>query len=379
VSPTRTASRIVAPVSPVALALVLGLVLAGGCGGREPVRQARTAAPRDWVDSLAGEVERRFQLATGDTAGTDAARQAADAAAQELVRAVLSSRKPPGGWTPVGLEAALLERRLAVQVREIESARGPWILLVADPRRPEVPELALLAYPEAASLSRLQTEPFLQPFQFAAWEDTLGPALLVAGTRRSPAGPQPAAWLFHLPAVAPKAADSVRVLACAGEWGLAASGPARLSFVGADADSAPHLVVTDSALPNPLFDECRSCPHLEADVEYRYDGFALVADRRRVRRTPYSAFVGFVQALVRRDDVAAAGYAADPEVLARARSLGFERVPRGGRWRIAPGMAPTSLDQTYVRGQEGAFRVLFAPGDSGFVVTSISPTTFKLD
>jgi hypothetical protein len=378
VSLARSAGRVAVSLVPSGLALLLGLAVAGGCRGREPVPQERAEAPRDWVDSLAGEVERRFQAATGDTAETDAVREAA-AAAQELVHAVLSSQTPPGGWTPVALEAALLERRLAAQVREIERRHGPWILLVADPRRPESPDLVLLTYPEASSLARLETAPFLQAFQLAAWEDTLGPALLVAGTRRSPAGPQPAAWLFRLPAAAPVATDPVRFLACAGQWGLAASGPARLSFAAADPDSAPRLVVTDSALPNPLFDECRSCPHLEADVEYHYDGFALVADKRRVRHTPYSAFVGFVQALTRGDDPAAAGYAAGEDVLAQARSLGFDRVPHGGRWRIAPGVSPNSLDQTYVRGQEGAFRVLFAPGDSGFVVTSVSPTTFKLD
>jgi len=378
VKPARVAGRVAALLASGGLAAALGLAVAGGCGGREPARQEQ-AAPVDWVDSLAGEVERRFQAATGDTVGSGEAREAAAAAAEELVRAVLTTREPPGGWTPAALEATLLERRLAAQVREIDRRAGPWILLVADPRRPEVPDLALLVYPEPAVLARLQADPFLQPFQFAAWQDTLGPVLLVAGTRRSPAGPQPAAWLFRLPGAAPDSAAPPRFLACAGEWGLAASGPARLSFAAAAADSVPRLVVTDSALPNPHFDECRSCPHLEADVEYRYDGVALVAESRRVRRTPYAAFVGFVQALLRGDGAAAAGYAADAKVLAHACSLGFDRTPLGGRWRIAPGVAPTSLDQTYVRGQEGAFRVLFAPGDSGFVVTSISPTTFKLD
>ncbi len=77
--------------------------------------------------------------------------------------------------------------------------------------------------------------------------------------------------------------------------------------------------------------------------------------------------------------VAAGGYAASRRVLDQARSLGFDRRPEGGLWRLAPGTSAASLDQTYLRGQQGAYRVLFAAGDTGFVVTSISPTTFKLD
>jgi hypothetical protein len=171
----------------------------------------------------------------------------------------------------------------------------------------------------------------------------------------------------------------VRFVACAGEWGLAGAGAARVKFVASDPDSAPRLTVSDSALPNPLFEECGACPHLEADLEYRFDGQGLVTDKRRLKRTPYAAFVGFVEALVDHDDAAAAGYAGSRRVVDQARSLGFDRRPAGGLWRIAPGTPAGSLDQVYVRGQEGAYRVLFAPGDTAFVVTSISPTTFKLD
>jgi hypothetical protein len=152
-----------------------------------------------------------------------------------------------------------------------------------------------------------------------------------------------------------------------------------VKFVASNPDSAPRLTVSNSALPNPLFEECVACPHLEADLEYRFDGQGLVTDKHDLKRTPYSAFVGFVQALVAHDDAAAAGYAASHKVLDQARSLGFDRRPEAGLWRIAPGTAAASLDQIYLRGQQGAYRVLFAAGDTGFVVTSISPTTFKLD
>lgn len=381
-TPTRAAGAPAgrAPAGLVALVAAAALLVGAGCGGGRQDRagQGSPEEPQDSLAALAAEVEERFRSAIEDESGMGTAQEAARDAAQDLVLAVLEGERPPGGWRPEVLEAALLERRLTAQAREVTRGSTPWLVLVGDPLRPEVPVLALLTYPDAGSAARMEIEPFRHPFQMAAWPDTAGPLLLVAGTQRSPAGPQPTAWLFRLPESPPAPGGPALFLAAAGKWELAASGQARVAFQRADPDSAPRLVVTNSALPNPLFDECPSCPHLEADIEYAFVDSTLTVVERQVRRTPYAAFVGLVEGLVVRDP-RVVGYAANRRVLEQALALGLDRLPVAGRWRIAPGVSAKSLDQIYLRGREGAVRVLFAPGDTGFVVTSLSPTTFKLD
>lgn len=354
-------------------------LLACSCGGgpssKAPVRESE---PPDSLSALAGEVERRFVEASQDTTPEGRAREEALEAARSLALAVLARQRPASGWSPPVLEGALRERGLAPQVREVARGKEPWLLLLSDSRRPDTPAIALLVYPESGSSFRLDVEPFLHPFQLAAWKDAGRQALLVAGVRRSPAGPQPVAWLFRLPGDAPKGSPSSPPIAPAGTWGLAAAGRGEVAFRFTDPDSAPRISVRASALPNPLFDECLSCPHVEADVEFRLDGLTLVPMKRVVHRTPYSAFVSLVEALVNHDEPAASGLASR-DAIDTALRLGLDRVPESGRWRIAPGVSASSLDQVYLRGQEGAFRVQLAPGDTGYVVTSIAPTTFSLD
>jgi len=220
----------------------------------------------------------------------------------------------------------------------------------------------------------IDAEPFRSTFQFAVWPDSAGRRLLVTGQRKSPAGPQPAAWLFRVPT-----SDSTAVLEPEGTWGLSGVGSPDVEIVRVAGKTAPRLAVSRAVLPNPLFDECASCPHLQGDLTYRIDGQALVVETRKPQDTPYASFVHFVEALASGDEHAMFAYAANPDVVSQARALGLDRRASAGRWRIAPGSSAASLDQIYLHGEDGAYRVLAAPGDSGFVITSISATTFKLD
>jgi hypothetical protein len=66
-------------------------------------------------------------------------------------------------------------------------------------------------------------------------------------------------------------------------------------------------------------------------------------------------------------------------VIDLAKDFAFDRYPRRGRWRIAPGSDAKGLDQIYLRGEEGAFRILLSVRGSNFIVSSISPTDFIID
>ena len=235
-------------------------------------------------------------------------------------------------------------------------------------------DFSWLVIRKTGSVRPIDPEPFRHPYQLVVWPDSAGRRLLVTGRRRSPGGPQPSAWLFRVPK-----ADSTSLLWPEGSWGLSGVGSAEVSVVRAKEGGVPRIAVTRAVLPNPLFDECSSCPHLEGDLTYRIAGAALVIEKRRPQATPYAAFVHFVEALSAGDSDGAFLNAANADVVSQGRNLGLDRLPRGGRWRIAPGYSANSLDQVYLRGDEGAVRVLTAPGDSGFVVTSIFPTTFTLD
>jgi hypothetical protein len=223
-------------------------------------------------------------------------------------------------------------------------------------------------------MREIDPEPFHNTFQLAVWPDSAGRRLLITGLRRSPGGPQPAAWLFRVPE-----RDSSAMLLPEGSWGLSGVGSADVQIVRASERAVPRIAVTRAVLPNPMFDECPSCAHLEGDLIYRIAGAALVVDTRRPVDSPYAAFVHLIESLAQGDENGAFAYAANADVVSQARALGLDHRPTGGRWRIAPGYSASSLDQIYLRGEDGAFRVLSAPGDSGYVVTSISATSFTLN
>jgi hypothetical protein len=250
----------------------------------------------------------------------------------------------------------------------------PWLVLLSGPKRDSAADFAWLVNARSGAMRPIVAEPFRNTFQFAVWPDSAGRRLLITGLRKSPAGPQPAAWLFRVPT-----SDSSAVLQPEGSWGLSGVGSPDVEIVRAPGKPSPRIAVTRAVLPNPMFDECASCPHLEGDLTYRIDGAALVIDSRRQQDSPYAAFVRLIEALASGDEHGVFASAANADVVSQARALGLYKRASAGRWRIAPGSAASSLDQVYLHGEDGAYRVLAAPGDSGFVITSISATTFKLD
>ena len=356
-------------------AALCAAVLAGSCSRSSERTQTPTwHAPSDTVEALALEVERQYLAAAGDSAHAGELGPDVATAVQHLLAEVLSRDRPVAGWQPNDLEGALQQRGLIAEVRELQTGETPWLVLVSGPKRDTVADFAWLVNARSGAMRPILAEPFKNPFQFAVWPDSAGRRLLVTGLRKSPAGPQPAAWLFRVPA-----SDSTAVLDPESSWGLSGVGSPDVEIVRAQGKAAPRVAVSRAVLPNPLFDECASCPHLQGDLTYRIDGAALVVESRHPQDSPYAAFVHFVEALAANDEHGLFAYAANADVVSQARALGLDRRASSGRWRIAPGSSASSLDQIYLHGEDGAYRVLTAPGDSGYVITSISPTTFKLD
>jgi len=357
-----------------AAALIL-VVATGACSrSSERTETQQWHAPADTVEALALAVERQYLAAAADSAhagelGPDVAN-----AVQQLLAEVVSRDRPAAGWQPNDLEGALQQRGLIAEVRELQTGETPWLVLLSGPKRETAADFAYLVNAKSGAMRPILAEPFKSPFQFAVWPDSAGRRLLVTGLRKSPAGPQPAAWLFRVPT-----SDSTSVLQAESSWGLSGVGSPDVEIVRAPGKAAPRIAVSRAVLPNPLFDECASCPHLQGDLTYRIDGAGLVIESRHPQDSPYAAFVHFVEALAANDEHGLFAYAANADVVSQARALGLDRRASAGRWRIAPGSQASSLDQVYLHGEDGAYRVLTAPGDSGYVITSISPTTFKLD
>jgi hypothetical protein len=351
-------------------------VLVSGCGSRaKQETQTQTwHTPADTTEALALEVERQYLAATGDTATPGTLGVQVEDAVQRLLAEVLLRGRPVSGWQPTDLEGALQQRGLIAEVRELQPGETPWLVLLSGPKRDQSADFAWLVNAKSGAMRPIDAEPFRNTFQFAVWPDSAGRRLLVTGLRRSPAGPQPAAWLFRVPT-----SDSTAVLEPEGNWGLSGVGSPDVEIVRVTGQRAPRIAVTRAVLPNPMFDECASCPHLQGDLTYRVEGAALVIETRKPQDTPYASFVHFIESLASGDEHGVFAYAANPDVVSQARALGLDKRASAGRWRIAPGSTASSLDQIYLHGEDGAYRVLAAPGDSGFVITSISQTTFKLD
>jgi hypothetical protein len=357
-----------------ALAVLSLVACAAGCGTRKQETTTEFHPPADTVEALALEVERQYLEAAGDSTSGGELGSRVESAVRSLLVEIVNRDRPAAGWQATDLEGAIQQRGLVGEVRELDHDKTPWLVTISGPGRPTAVDFSWLVNPATGGVRPISPEPFRNPYQLVVWPDSAGRRLLVTGRRRSPAGQQPAAWLFRVPQ-----ADSTSLVWPEGSWGLSGVGSAEVNIVRLKAGGAPRIAVTRAVLPNPLFDECPSCPHLEGDLTYRIEGPALVIEKRRAQATPYAAFVHFIEALSAGDSDGAFINAASADVVSQGRSLGLDHLPHGGRWRIAPGSSATSIDQIYLRGDEGAVRVLSAPGDSGFVITSISPTTFTLD
>jgi hypothetical protein len=362
--------------------LLLVLALISGCqgGGTEDDGTMEAAVEeRDSLSILADEVDDAFLQSITETGPQQDAAGQAFASAGQLIVEVLERERPDGGWTREDLDAALRQRRLPVEIGEVGSLEQPWLLRVPHPLRPASVGRILLVYPDEVHLVGLPEDPFRQDYETATWVGSNGIVLGVAGWVRSRAGLQPTVWTFHLPMSSEDEDWLWDTLPVGNTTALSDGGAAAVGFVGADGHAAPRIRVTEAVLPNYLFDECANCPHLQADLTFRYAEGRYVLSSENPRRTPYAAFVQFVEALLAHDEENAYALAEDRMVVELAKDFAFDRYPRRGRWRIAPGSTATGLDQIYLRGEEGAYRILMSVRGSNFIVSSISPAEFIID
>ena len=352
-----------------------------GCGGKQesPTSQSRSAA-RDTQDPLharAARVDSLLLVASGE-ANPDTLRDVAFHDVEILLRDAALERRPGAGWTLASFREAVAEYGLALRFESLGELKDPYLVLAHDPRNLDLPPRVWLFYAATGSAVQLPAEPFRQEFAPRGWRES-GEALLgIVGWERARAGLQPKGWLFRLPADASRSLWEGKTLPPISSQFLSQGGASSARWLPATA-AAPRLLVEGAALPNPLFDECGSCPHLEADLVYTVTLDQFVALSEVSRPTPYAAFVAFLEALLDGNAAVATAGAANPVVVEVARQHGFDRLPTRGRWRTAPGASATQLDQTYFRGEEGVYRVLMSVRDSSFVVSSITPTEFLID
>lgn len=350
----------------------------GPTGGSGESASTEEELPRDTLAVLSDRVDSAFLRSITAIEPADSIRRSAFDVASRLAREILTRERPVDGWTPEDLTAAFRDRKLAVELEVLDPSRPLWLLRIADPLRPVAVGRSLLIYEGEGVLLRLPEEPFRYVYETASWRDSLGDVLAVTGWSRSRPGMQPTVWVFRLPEN-PTAVNGDTLLSFTSRSFLSNGRAGSNSFVRRSGNRAPTIRITEAALANRLFDECANCPHLEADLLYRYVGGRYVLASAHPRRTPYAAFAKFIDALLSRDYISASAYAGDSLVIDLAREHQFDRRPARGRWRIAPGSSAASLDQIYLRGDSGAFRILLSVRDSNFVVTSISPTDFIVD
>jgi hypothetical protein len=334
-------------------------------------------APAGELEQLAARVDSLFLSSLGSQRG-DSARAAAFSGAEALVREVLRRDRPSGGWKRELLQASLQRYDLAGDVSSLGELPEPWLLLLRDRRRGDSPPRAWLAYVDGALL-RLPTEPFANDHETRGWQEEEESRLAVLGWERAAAGLRPKAWLFRLPADPRSPVWEPGALPPVAAQALCEGTAQSVRWVASPRGGPPRIRVTGASRQNALFEECASCPHLEADLVFGVALEQFVLQEESARRTPYAAFVSFIDALTRHDWSAVSRQAANPMVVETARHYQFDRPPGRGRWRAAPGTTARGLDQTYFRGEEGVFRILMSVRDSSFVVTAIIPTEFVID
>jgi len=196
----------------------------------------------------------------------------------------------------------------------------------------------------------------------SAWTRPRGHVgLEVALLKRPAKGGREATWRVDSTRLLPISADSV-------------------AFVAA-ATGLPALVVHGAGARDRLFDECPTCPHLDRQQRYTFEGAAWTLREERTAPTPYAAVVAFMNALREGGPDAALPYAAGPDVLEQVRELGLERGPITPL-RAAPGTLATDRTQRYRRGGSGGsdgLEVTLAPQGERWVVSDLRPTRLVIE
>jgi hypothetical protein len=163
-----------------------------------------------------------------------------------------------------------------------------------------------------------------------------------------------------------------------GRWDLAQTlGPDSLGGTGSGQFDGQDLV-TRTFRATPYFDECATCPHVLHERRFQWgpQGFVRVDDR--VVPSPYATFTAFVAALVAGDRDAAQEQVADASLVEFARRYEWHD-PALGRWRPAPGTEANSPEMVFFRGRTDAFRVMFQPRGTRWVVLGFESTTRSVE
>jgi len=171
-------------------------------------------------------------------------------------------------------------------------------------------------------------------------------------------------------------------------WKAAGSGWKLVQTLGPDSlggtgsgrfDRSPEAIdlVTMTFRVSSGFTECASCPHVETERRFRWQGDTFVRVDEKVTQTPYATFVKFIQSLRAADYVSALGFVSDRNVLERALEYGWSRDRI--LWRVAPGTEERSRQMTFLHGQTEAYRVWFEPRGEGWAISSVDTTGRTLD
>jgi hypothetical protein len=189
--------------------------------------------------------------------------------------------------------------------------------------------------------------------------------IAVLFSRLGPAGGQPFAFVWQRP----PEATTWRLEQSLGADSLGEVGMARM-LTGGPGEPVLESRTYDVARG---FDECGSCPHVYRTRRFRWGpaGLAMAADS--TERTPYYAFVQFIQALVAGDRVTAQRFAADGSVVSAAVAREWDH--RRGAWRLAPGTAASARDLVLFRGIQEAYQIHFGPRGDDWVITGFEPTS----
>lgn len=136
-------------------------------------------------------------------------------------------------------------------------------------------------------------------------------------------------------------------------------------------------LVTNTFRISRGFIECASCPHVNAERRFVWSGDEFTKVEERVQRTPYAAFVQFVQALRSADYTGARGLVTDDNVIGRALDFGWGRSREP--WRVAPGTHDRASEMVFFHGQADAYRVWFDQMGAGWAIASVDTTVRTIE
>jgi hypothetical protein len=256
-----------------------------------------------------------------------------------------------------------------------ETVGGPWFVVVnlfarSNPSAGSYPYLfwrdqdaTRLQFLEAGGMH------LVGAIEEARSDDQQASRLAVLYTRVGSAGQQPFVFVWQRP----PGRATWRLAQSLGADSLGVVGTAHFVQPGPDG----VVLVSRATIPTRGFDECATCPHVYRVKRLRWGEGGLVTVGEEIERSPYFAFVQFIQALESGDRGRAEGWVADPSLVDAAD--GFEWGRRKGLWRLAPASSPNAKDFVMFRGSQEAYRVHFGQRGGDWVVIGFEPTSRSLE